>query len=147
MEKQSNAECQDVHGSIPLHVAATFGNRKVVEILIGTNLICKTTVIISFTCTGKMKRINITDYQGQNVLHRASKDGKHDIIQVIKDSTDVETFGLLLEQRDWNGNTPFLLAAQSGSRKTVILLQLIENDLVNSINSQTHDSALHFACR
>ena len=93
-----------------------------------------------------MTRINITDYQGQNVLHRASKEGKHDIIQVIKETVDVETFGLLLEQRDQNGNTPFLLAAQSGNRKTVILFQWIKNDLVYSINSQTHDSALHFAC-
>ena len=56
----------DAQLSTPLHVAATYDNSRVVELLLAADA-----------------KITEVDYQKQNVLHRAAKEGHNKVVDVL----------------------------------------------------------------
>ena len=125
----------DAQLSTPLHVAATYDNSRVVELLLAADA-----------------KITEVDYQKQNVLHRAAKEGHNKVVDVVlehlKTSDDEATLKTLMSTKDARGNTPFMLAVQSGHHLT--LETFLEKgssapfvDKPNNIN----EFPLHMACR
>ena len=81
----------------PLSVAATYGNHNSVKLLLENGA-----------------DVTRVDYQGQNVLHKAAREGNSEVVDVVIDhlKDDDEKLKTLMSQEDIEHNTPFMLAVQ-----------------------------------
>ena len=93
------------------------------------------------------------DNDHQNVLHRAAEEGNNvvvnEVIEHLEKNGTVDTvLPELMKQKDFNGNTPFMLAVQSGHHETL-------NTFIERANSKPYvdrankdnEYPLHMACR
>ena len=83
--------------STPLSVAATYDNHNSVKLLLKNGA-----------------DVTRVDYQGQNVLHKAAREGNSKVVNIVIDhlKDDDEKLRTLMRQKDARGNTPFMLAVQ-----------------------------------
>ena len=83
--------------STPLSVAATYDNHNSVKLLLKNGA-----------------DVTMVDYQGQNVLHKAAREGNSKVVNIVIDhlKDDDEKLRTLMRQKDARGNTPFMLAVQ-----------------------------------
>ena len=97
--------------------------------------------------------VSALDNDNQNVLHRAAEEGRNNVIVEVLEH--LEKRGIvdsvlpeLMKQKDFNGNTPFMLAVQSGHHETL-------NTFIERANSKPYvdrankdnEYPLHMACR
>ena len=93
------------------------------------------------------------DNDHQNVLHRAAEEGNNVVVNEViehleKNGTVDSVLPELMKQKDFNGNTPFMLAVQSGHHETL-------NTFIERANSKPYvdrankdnEYPLHMACR
>ena len=83
--------------STPLSVAATYDNHNSVKLLLKNGA-----------------DVTRVDYQGQNVLHKAAREGNSEVVDVVIEhlKDDDEKLKALMSQEDIEHNTPFMLAVQ-----------------------------------
>ena len=83
--------------STPLNVAATYDNHNSVKLLLKNGA-----------------DVTRVDYNGQNVLHKAAREGNSKVVNIVIDhlKDDDEKLRSLMRQKDSRGNTPFMLAVQ-----------------------------------
>ena len=81
----------------PLSIAATYGNHNCVKLLLENGA-----------------DVTRVDYQGQNVLHKAAREGNSKVVDVVIDhlKDDDKKLMTLMGQEDIQHNTPFMLAVQ-----------------------------------
>jgi len=104
LTKQSGVQVdiQDKQESTPLHLAATYGNSEVARILLEAGADCK-----------------MLDYQHQNALHRAAKEGKIKVVEIIMNHLDGADIKDVMKQMDDEKSTPLILAVQAGNFEAV----------------------------
>jgi len=129
-------DIRDEQDSTPLHLAAIYGNSEVARILLNAGANCK-----------------LLDYQDQNALHRAAKEGKPKVVEVIMDHLDhlVEAEADIkdvMKQVDTEKSSPLILAVQSGNSKAVEIFMDRggSDEYVNQANDN-RECPLHFATR
>ena len=127
----------DAQKSTPLHVAATYNNSGVVRLLLNAPDI----------------RVTVEDYQNQNVLHRAAKEGHYKVVMVVLDHLEAcedgeVTLKTMMSTKDTRGATPFMLAVQSGHPVTLktFLDRANSSPFVDKPNN-INEYPLHMACR
>ena len=138
---------KDDQGCTPLILAAAHNNSISVEILLkgkGNG--------------DKGADVLVSDRQGQNVLHKAAKEGNQDVVEAIREflKNDKEKLKTLFTSKDNWGNTPLLLAMDSViTGGTLNCLMKIEEDLnlredhkslINQMNS-INETPMIRACR
>ena len=130
---------KDNQGCTPLILAAVYNN----------------SVCVHHLLEGKAD-VSITDNQGQNVLHKAAKEGNKDVLKTIQDflkkkDSYKEDMKKLMSEKDVMGNTPLILALESViTGKTLKFLLDIDRDLELNLISQNNkikDTPMHRACR
>ena len=140
-------DVRDDQGCTPLILAAVHNNSISVEILLYGK--------------GKGKGANVLklDKQGQNVLHKAAKEGNQDVVEAIREFLQEDKWKLrkLMVQEDRRGNTPLMLALDSViTGGTLECLLKIEEDLNSGGNqpislikqmNQMKETPMHRACR
>ena len=133
---------QDKQGCTPLILGAVYNNSVCVSILLkgGASVFRR-------------------DKLGQNVLHKAAKEGSKDVVQTIKDFLE-EKYGeqhykrcmkILMGQGDVRGNTPLMLALDSVITGDTLrcLLEIdrkLDLELIDQSNAM-NETPLHRACR
>ena len=109
----------------------------------------------------KGAKISLKDYQKQTVLHRAAKEGNHEIVDIIldhllsveEDQSDADgqrvngQLKSLMTEEDTDGNTPLMLAVLSGTSEAIKIF--IEKGNSGSYIRKRNDIEypLHLACR
>ena len=147
-QKSIDIDAKDDQGCTPLILGAVYNNSVCVSLLLqgGATI---------FNC----------DKQGQNVLHKAAKEGSKDVIESIqnflkakegkgKELEEVVSKGYmkkLMCKQDIRGNTPLMLALDSATTGTTltILLEINKNlnlDMLNERN-KLNETLMHRACR
>ena len=130
---------KDKFENTPLHMAATFNNVKVVELLLKNGA-----DVTSF------------DLSGQNVLHKAARNGNNKVVLAVFRHLDKENrktneiLKELMEKRDGGGNTPFMLATHSTDTMETFFgqSQLREYvDILLMTPNKVDDLPIHKACR
>ena len=103
----------------------------------------------------KGANISVKDYQKQTVLHRAAKEGNHEIVDIIldhllgakEDQTDGDIPALLKEE-DTDGNTPLMLAVLSGTSEAIkIFIEKGNSGHYIKKRNNEIEYPLHLACR
>jgi len=78
----------------------------------------------------------------RNILHVAAKNGKHEVVKyILLQSCRIPELDRLINQKDYRGNTPLLLAAKSCHPKAVFYLTWDERVNFHLIN-QDNQTAL-----
>ena len=130
---------QDSQGCSPLILAAVYNN----------------SVCVDHLLKGKADVFK-KDKQGQNVLHKAAKEGNKDVVKTITDFLNSkesykEDMKKLMSEEDAMGNTPLMLALETViTGETLKLLLDIDRDLELNLISQDNkmkDTPMHRACR
>lgn len=124
----------DNHKNTPLHMACAHGNREMCKALIDADALFKE-----------------KNNDGMNPLHVAALEHNRSAVEVFFSHDKCkEHTNYLLEDRDNNGHTPFLLAVKSGDVRVVeTFLNLIENENEVYITVKNNDgaNALHLAAK
>ena len=96
-QKDIEIDSSDEQLCTPLSIAATYGNHNCVKLLLENGA-----------------DVTRVDYQGQNVLHKATRDGNSKVMDVVIDhlKDDDKNLMTLMSQEDIRRNTPFMLAVQ-----------------------------------
>ena len=120
--------------STPLSVAATYDNHNSVKLLLKNGA-----------------DVTRVDYQGQNVLHKAAREGNSKVVNIVIDhlKDDDEKLRTLMRQKDARGNTPFMLAVQSvtsGKTLETFIKRAHSSQYINSPNRR-NEYPMHKACR
>ena len=106
--------------------------------------------------------IGLKDYQKQTVLHRAAKEGNHEIVDIIldhllsleEDQSDGDgprvsgELKSLMTEEDTDGNTPLMLAVLSGTSEAIKIF-IEKGNSGSYIRRRNNDIEypLHLACR
>ena len=122
---------RDKQGSTALHIAATYRNVMITQMLLEGNA-----------------SVRIQDKQRQTPLHRAAQEGDSQIIRLMLEHLDAEDKERAIREEDSDGNTPLTLAVQAGNCEAV---DVFMNDsecstFINSPNDQG-ERPIHFASR
>ena len=125
---------EDEQRSTPLSLAATFDNPNSVKLLLKNGA-----------------DVTKLDNQGQNVLHKAAREGNSRIVELVIDhlKKDDATLNTLMRQKDARGNTPFMLAVQSvtsGKTLKTFIEKAHSSQYINSPNRR-NEYPMHKACR
>merc|ERR550532_2357509 len=120
--------------STPLSVASTYDNHNSVKLLLKNGA-----------------DVTRVDYQGQNVLHKAAREGNSKVVNIVIDhlKDDDEKLRTLMRQKDARGNTPFMLAVQSvtsGKTLETFIKRAHSSQYINSPNRR-NEFPMHKACR
>ena len=120
---------RDKQGSTALHIAATYKNKLISQMLLEGNA-----------------SVRIKDRQGQTPLHRAAQEGDSHIISLMLEN--LEDKDIAMTEEDSDGNTPLTLAVQAGNSEAVnVFMTDCEcGTFINSPNNQG-ESPIHFASR
>ena len=142
VEQRTLIDEKDNQGCTPLILAAVYKN----------------SVCIDHLLSGKADVFK-KDKQGQNVLHKAAKEGNQDVVEAIREFLQEDKWKLrkLMVQEDRRGNTPLMLALDSViTGGTLECLLKIEEDLNSGGNqpislikqmNQMKETPMHRACR
>ena len=122
---------RDKQGSTALHIAATYKNEMISQMLL----------------EGKAS-VRMKDRQGQTPLHRAAQEGDGQIISLMLDNLSSDEKDISMMEEDSDGNTPLTLAVQAGNSEAVnVFMTDCEcSTFINSPNNQG-ESPIHFASR
>ena len=127
----------DAQSSTPLHVAATYNNSGCIKLLLNAPGIV----------------VTLVDYQNQNVLHKAAKEGHYKVVAVVLDYLEAcedgeATLKTMMSTKDTRGNTPFMLAVHSGHPTTLkTFLDRANSSRFADKPNNTNEYPLHMACR
>ena len=130
-----DANATDKEGSTALHMAATYGNSVTAGLLL------------------EKVEIMAVDNQNQNVLHRAAEEGKAAVVNKVLEyleNNDVTGTKLkeMMKTRDKRGNTPFMLAVQSGNHETLkTFIDKAQSGSYVDVPNIDNECPLHMACR
>ncbi|KAL2905611.1 Protein ACCELERATED CELL DEATH 6 [Bienertia sinuspersici] len=105
-EFQNQAYKIDEHGFFPVHWACCGGNMDVVK---------------EFFCSYPKYTRWLLNRKGQNILHVAAGSGKAKVVQFILERQELET---MINMKDEDGNTPFLLGSKGKHPKRLTWLSL-----------------------
>ena len=137
-------DASDKQGCTPLILGAVYNNSISVAILLNHGA--------SFLKKDKL---------GQNVLHKAAKEGNTDVVEAIEEYLHTRYpanegwkryFRALMTSRDERGNTPLMLALDSViSGKTLKYFLKIDKELelnqIKGMNNKMKETPMHRACR
>ena len=93
------------------------------------------------------------DKQNQNVLHRAAEEGKAAVVVKVLEyleNNDVSGAKLkeMMKTKDKRGNTPFMLAVQSGNHQALkIFIDKAKSGSYVDEPNIDNECPLHMACR
>uniref|UniRef100_A0A0E0B0Z5 Ubiquitin-like protease family profile domain-containing protein n=1 Tax=Oryza glumipatula TaxID=40148 RepID=A0A0E0B0Z5_9ORYZ len=104
----SSGYCEDSEGSLPIHIAAANGTLGIIDQLIKL-------------CPGCESSCNAS---GQTILHIAVQTESHDVVRFVCSN---EMFKMVLNMKDYDGNTALHLAVQKGHNKTFGILMGCKN--------------------
>ncbi|XP_046553082.1 ankyrin repeat domain-containing protein 50-like [Haliotis rubra] len=107
----------------PVMIAAESGHKEVVELLVkhGANLL-------------------LTDKHGDNILHRACKEGHFDVVKYVLSLNSVD-----INSRGWEGRRLVMIPAEKGHKEVV---ELLVKHGANLLLTDKHgDNTLHRACK
>ena len=129
-------DAMDKFENTPLHMAATFDNVKVVKLLLK-----------------KGADVALVDLSGQNVLHKAARNGNNRVVLAVFKHLDKENretdeiLKKLMEQRDSGGNTPFMLATHSRDTMETFFSKSKYVEILLMTPNKVDDLPIHKACR
>lgn len=148
----ANPNTANVMGETPLHRAAAYGHKDIVEFLLrhGAEVDCKNNLYkrtpLCLTSKWQIAEILIANgadvnsqsyYDNKTPLHEAAGKGAAEVVQflIAKEA--------LIEAKSHKGRTPLHIAAKCNQKKTVLILLKAGAD-INSIDENGF-TALHFA--
>ena len=144
LQNGANIKKEDSKGRTPLHIATTWGNKKVVKVLLeagadpnkadkeGETSVHKASYeghaeVLKLLLAAPGVKVNKVDNEGRTPLWEASFLGKTDIVAMLL------KMGADANKADQDGDTPLYVAAKNGNTAVVKML-LAKSEIVKNLN-------------